>query len=154
MTETRVSRRAALGAAAVVVAGGVAGYVAGRHTDAAKALPASNTGGYQGGGGGYGGDTTGSGGGKPLTTVSAIPDGGGVIVDNVVVTRSGSDVHAFSATCTHQGCQVNKVTAGKIECPCHGSVFDASTGAVIAGPAPSPLPRVAVTVSNGEVRRG
>jgi Rieske Fe-S protein len=74
-----------------------------------------------------------------------------VIVGNVVVTKSGSQVHAFSSTCTHQGCQVNKVSGGRIDCPCHGSVFDASTGAVVAGPAPSPLPPVAVTVRNGEV---
>ena len=154
MSEDGVSRRAALGAAGVVVAGGVVGYVSGRNTDAAKALPAAGNGGYQGGGGAYGGGNTGSGGGKKLTTVAAIPDGGGVIVDNVVVTRSGSDVHAFSAICTHQGCKVDKVSGGKIKCPCHGSVFDASTGAVVAGPAPSPLPAVAVTVSNGEVLRG
>jgi Rieske Fe-S protein len=74
-----------------------------------------------------------------------------VIVGDVVLTRSGSQVKAFSAVCTHQGCQVNKVADGKIDCPCHGSVFDASTGAVVAGPAPSPLPPVAVEVRSGEV---
>jgi Rieske Fe-S protein len=159
MTGDAVSRRAALGAAGVVVAGGVAGYVAGRNTDAAKATPASGG----SGGGAYGGGGTpssaasgpsGPSGGKKLTTVAAIPDGGGVIVDNVVVVRSGQEVHAFSAICTHQGCEVNKVSDGKIKCPCHFSVFDASTGAVVSGPAPSPLPKVAVTVSNGEVLRG
>ncbi len=152
MSGDAVSRRAALGAAGVVVVGGVAGYVAGRNTDAAKATPAA-----------YGGSGTpassaaagssGTSGGKKLTTVAAIPDGGGVIVDHVVVIRSGQDVHAFSAICTHQGCEVDKVSDGKIKCPCHFSVFAASTGAVVSGPAPSPLPKVAVTVSNGEVLR-
>ena len=153
MSDHSVSRRAAVGAAGVVVAGGVLGYVAGRNTDAAKALPAAN-GGYQGGGGPYGGASTPAAGSKPLATLASIPDGGGLIVGNVVLTRSGQNVQAFSAICTHQGCTVNKVSGGKIDCPCHGSVFDAATGAVVAGPAPSPLPKVAVTVRNGEVLRG
>jgi Rieske Fe-S protein len=147
MTDNGLSRRAALGAAGTIAAGAVAGYVAGRNTDAADALsPATN------GGGGYGSvGSPGGGSGQALAEVADIPDGGGVIVHGVVVTRTGQDVHAFSAVCTHQGCEVNKVSDGKIDCPCHGSVFDASTGAVVAGPAPSPLPAVAVTVRNGEV---
>ncbi len=149
MTENKLSRRAALGAAGAIVAGGVAGYAAGRNTDAAKANPPS-AGGAQSGG--YGSPAGGSGG-KALARVDAIPDGGGVIVGDVVVTRTGLDVHAFSATCTHQGCHVNKVSGGRIECPCHFSKFSATTGAVVGGPAPLPLPAVAVTVRNGEVFR-
>jgi Rieske Fe-S protein len=77
-----------------------------------------------------------------------------VIAGGLVITRSGSTVRAFSSTCPHQGCQVNKVSDGKIDCPCHGSVFDARTGAVLAGPAPSGLPPRPVTVRNGEVFSG
>jgi Rieske Fe-S protein len=62
-------------------------------------------------------------------------------------------VHAFSSTCTHLGCTVNKVTKGKIYCPCHGSVFSAQSGAVEQGPATRPLPAVQVTVRNGMVYR-
>jgi Rieske Fe-S protein len=39
----------------------------------------------------------------------------------------------------------------KFDCPCHGSQFDATTGAVLAGPAPAPLPKLTVTVSDGSV---
>jgi Rieske Fe-S protein len=53
--------------------------------------------------------------------------------------------------CTHQGCKVDKVSGGRIDCPCHGSQFDASTGKVVGGPAPTPLPAVQVTVRDGEV---
>jgi Rieske Fe-S protein len=36
-------------------------------------------------------------------------------------------------------------------CPCHGSTYDAATGAVISGPAPAPLATFPVTVVDGEV---
>jgi Rieske Fe-S protein len=145
MSGDRVTRRSALTAAGVVVVGGVAGYVTGRNTDAAQADSGTS------GGGSYG--HTPAGAGKPLAKVADIPDGGGVIIDNpaVVLTRSGSTVHAFSAICTHQGCTVNHVGGGTIDCPCHGSKFDVATGKVVAGPAPSPLPPVHVTTRNGEV---
>lgn len=92
----------------------------------------------------------------PLSTVAEIPENGGVVVTDqaVVITReSGDTVHAFSAICTHQGCLVSGVANGVITCPCHGSTFDAVTGAVVAGPAPTGLPAVPVTVTNGSVLR-
>jgi Rieske Fe-S protein len=39
----------------------------------------------------------------------------------------------------------------KLDCPCHGSQFDALTGAVLHGRASSPLHRVQVAVSAGQV---
>jgi Rieske Fe-S protein len=68
----------------------------------------------------------------------------------VVVTRDG-DIRAFSAVCTHQGCTVATVADGVISCPCHGSRFDAATGAVVGGPATRPLPVVPVEVRDGVV---
>jgi Rieske Fe-S protein len=85
-----------------------------------------------------------------------VPAGGGIVVgkEAVVLTRTASgDVHAFSAVCTHQGCTVDRVAAGTIDCPCHGSRFDANTGAVRAGPASRPLPAVAVQVRDGGIYR-
>jgi Rieske Fe-S protein len=43
------------------------------------------------------------------------------------------------------------VTDGQIICPCHGSVFDAETGEVLGGPAPSPLEPVEVVVEGQDV---
>jgi Rieske Fe-S protein len=92
-----------------------------------------------------------------LAQLSDIPEGGGTIVNNqeIVVTRgTGNTVHAFSAVCTHQGCLVSAVTDGEITCPCHGSAFDATTGAVVRGPAQTPLPPVPVKVVDGSVVTG
>ena len=59
---------------------------------------------------------------------------------------------ALSATCTHMGCTVayNPATA-KIECHCHGGVYDPRTGENIAGPPPRPLTKYLLTVAEGNV---
>jgi len=56
--------------------------------------------------------------------------------------------YALSATCTHLGCIANwKAEEGIVACPCHGSKFDRE-GNVIAGPAPRPLPRYAMSLDD------
>ena len=52
---------------------------------------------------------------------------------------SGS-LHQVSAVCTHQGCIVRFDEAEQSwDCPCHGSRFS-TDGAVLGGPARTPLP--------------
>ena len=53
---------------------------------------------------------------------------------DIVVRQANGTLVAHSAICTHAGCEVG-YQGGQIVCPCHGSVFDAKTGAVITGPA-------------------
>ncbi len=56
--------------------------------------------------------------------------------------------YALSAVCTHLGCIANwKAEEGIVACPCHGSKFD-KDGNVIAGPAPRPLPRFAMSLDD------
>ena len=142
------SRRAVLGGALVAVFGGVAGWLVARNSAAANGTAgAAAANGYQF-------QPSQSGQGRRLVALSAVPVGGGVIVQSarVVLTRDDSGaLHAFSSTCTHQGCAVTSVRNGTIRCPCHGSRFDAKTGAVVAGPAPAPLPPVTVDVTGGVV---
>lgn len=91
---------------------------------------------------------------NPLAKVADIPAGGGVILKdkNVVLTKDQSGkVGAFSAICTHQGCSVTAVEGGTINCPCHGSKFDATTGEPVAGPAQKPLPAVAFQQRDGAI---
>jgi Rieske Fe-S protein len=87
-----------------------------------------------------------------------VPVGGSVVVSGrsgkvAVAQPTAGKVVAFSAICTHQGCTVG--AAGRqLECPCHGSVFDAFTGTVVKGPARAPLSKVAVSVSGQDVVAG
>jgi Rieske Fe-S protein len=73
---------------------------------------------------------------------------------HIIVARpTTTTVAAFSAVCTHQGCAVSP--AGKrLDCPCHGSVFDATTGEVLQGPASRALDRVNVTLSGNNIVAG
>jgi thiosulfate dehydrogenase (quinone) large subunit len=69
--------------------------------------------------------------------------------DIVLRHRNGS-LAAFSAVCTHAGCQV-EYQSGVLLCPCHGSEFDATTGAVLQGPAVTPLARKRVIQRRGSI---
>jgi Rieske Fe-S protein len=141
-----LTRRSALRGSLVTLLGAVGGYLAARDSTAARppnGEAAANA---------YGPAT--QDGGRMLVAVDRVPVGGGVVLgkEKVVVTRPApDDVRAFSAVCTHQGCTVDAVADGTIDCPCHGSSFDAATGAVRHGPAARALPAVAVVVRSGKV---
>jgi Rieske Fe-S protein len=135
---------------------GLAGTLAACGAKGASAAPAGDAASPAGGAAAGGGSSSGSGSGA-LATTSEIPVGGGKIftAQKVVVTQpSAGDFKAFSAICTHMGCTVDQVANGTIDCPCHGSEFSIVNGAVKAGPAPSPLPARAITVTGDNITLG
>ena len=69
---------------------------------------------------------------------------------DIVVRRGNGALAAFSAVCTHAGCEVG-FQSGVIFCPCHGSEFDPATGAVLRGPAVTPLARKRVIERRGSI---
>ncbi|MET0794373.1 MAG: Rieske (2Fe-2S) protein [Polyangiaceae bacterium] len=67
-----------------------------------------------------------------------------------ILARDAGGLYALTITCTHEGCDVSP-SGSTLYCPCHGSRFD-DNGAVLQGPAGSPLVHFAVTVdANGAV---
>jgi Rieske Fe-S protein len=89
-----------------------------------------------------------------LTATSAIPVGSGMIfaAKQVVVTQpTAGEYKAFSAICTHMGCTVSQISNGTIDCPCHGSQYSIKDGAVVAGPAPKPLPAEKIKVTGDSI---
>ncbi|MGI8649152.1 MAG: Rieske (2Fe-2S) protein [Rubrobacter sp.] len=70
----------------------------------------------------------------------------------VLVHQENDEFVAYSAVCTHQGCTV-AYRDTELVCPCHGSAFDLANGEPTAGPANSPLPRIAVEVQGDDVVR-
>lgn len=96
--------------------------------------------------------------GSVIVALADVPVGGAIIATTaggaeiVVAQPQEGTVVAFSAVCTHQGCivQLDEATV-QLVCPCHDSVFDLVTGENLSGPAPRPLPGVAVTIADGQV---
>ena len=94
-----------------------------------------------------------------LAKLADVPVGGAVSASDangkpmLICQPTAGAAVAFSAICPHQGCTV--APAGKeLGCPCHGSRFDLATGAVLNGPATSPLTKIDVTVQDGNVVPG
>jgi Rieske Fe-S protein len=148
------TRRAALaGAGLAGVAGLVTACGAASTPAASTGTPAKKKSGGSGGSGSMGGSGSGHSG-ATLAETSAIPVGSGKIfhAEKVVVTQpAAGHFKAFSAVCTHQGCIVDQVANGTIDCPCHGSQFSIKNGRVVAGPAPRPLPHRPITVAGGKI---
>jgi 3-phenylpropionate/trans-cinnamate dioxygenase ferredoxin subunit len=57
-----------------------------------------------------------------------------------VVSAMGK-LYAIDDTCTHQGCSLaeGQLSGTTVTCPCHGSQFDVTSGAVVRGPAEEPV---------------
>ena len=67
---------------------------------------------------------------------------------NVWIVRDDQKITALSTVCTHLGCTPNWLeTERKFKCPCHGSGFR-SSGINFEGPAPRPLERFRIILSN------
>jgi len=69
-------------------------------------------------------------------------------------TRAAAGVVAYTAICTHTGCDVTDwlPDEGMLYCPCHFSKYDPKDGAaVVDGPAPRPLPALPLKVADGQL---
>jgi thiosulfate dehydrogenase [quinone] large subunit len=71
----------------------------------------------------------------------------------IMVRLATDQLVAYSAICTHARCVVGfDLDSRRIVCACHGAEFDPRRGAaVVAGPAPRPLPRVDLRVDQDAV---
>jgi 3-phenylpropionate/trans-cinnamate dioxygenase ferredoxin subunit len=71
----------------------------------------------------------------------------------VSVAASGGRLFAFDDTCTHRGCSLGEgeLAGTKVTCPCHGSQFDVTSGAVIRGPAQQPVRSRLVEVDGADL---
>ena len=137
---TRRALLAGTGAAAVAVT--LAGFGGSTHPSPPEPAPSSD--------------------GPVRIAATDIPVDGGKIFpdlgpDGVVVTQpAAGQFRAFSATCTHRGCLVASISAGTINCPCHGARYSIRDGSVVrpgdgVGATTTALPAKRLSVSGGTI---
>jgi thiosulfate dehydrogenase [quinone] large subunit len=98
--------------------------------------------------------------GTAVGSASDVPVGGSAAFTDpatgdpsLVIQQEADHFVAFDAVCPHAGCTVAYVRSAKlIACPCHGSEFDAETGALIQGPATRGLTPISIIKgANGQL---
>jgi uncharacterized membrane protein/nitrite reductase/ring-hydroxylating ferredoxin subunit len=74
--------------------------------------------------------------------------------ERIVLARTEQGYAAFQDACTHEGGSLagGVMMCGTVQCPWHGSQFDARTGSVQAGPAQQPIRCYRVEEAAGSVR--
>ena len=72
----------------------------------------------------------------------------------ITLANVAGTLFAIDDTCTHRGCSLGdgKLDGSTLQCACHGSRFDVTSGEVVRGPAEDPVRSYPVYVANGEVQ--
>jgi len=92
----------------------------------------------------------------PVDAASPLAAVGGAAIVTVstgtylVARTAQSAFTAVTAVCTHEACAVTGFANARYVCPCHGSEFSTS-GAVVQGPASSPLRQFPTTFADNVV---
>jgi 3-phenylpropionate/trans-cinnamate dioxygenase ferredoxin component len=70
------------------------------------------------------------------------------------VANVGGTFYAFAGTCAHEGCSLaeGELEETTVTCPCHGSKFDVTNGAVVNGPAQDPVETYETREEDGNLK--
>jgi nitrite reductase/ring-hydroxylating ferredoxin subunit len=85
----------------------------------------------------------------PVSKMKAV-DVAGVFI---LLVNVDGEYHAIGNKCTHRGCKLSKgaLDGDTVKCPCHKSVFNVKTGAVLHGPSSKPEPKYTVKVEEEQI---
>ena len=92
---------------------------------------------------------------KPVGPAEEVTDGAMKAYEidgvKVAVANVGGTMHAFGNVCTHMRYPLTKggLEGTTVTCPCHGSQFDVTTGAVLQGPATDPVGSFPARIEGG-----
>jgi 3-phenylpropionate/trans-cinnamate dioxygenase ferredoxin subunit len=97
---------------------------------------------------------------RTLDTVDHLPDNYvnpyyvGDLKKRISVARVKGKLYAFDDLCKHEGCPLSAglLTGTTIMCPCHGSTYDVTSGAVLRGPAAEALETYEVCERDGKIQ--
>jgi nitrite reductase/ring-hydroxylating ferredoxin subunit len=95
---------------------------------------------------------------KTVADSRDLPAGEMLEVDNrgepMVLVRCDGGLFAFEGWCTHEECPLSQgdLTEHRVECYCHGAVFDIRTGEALVGPAVASLETYPVREQDGVIQ--
>lgn len=71
----------------------------------------------------------------------------------IMIANINGTFHAIGSVCTHMGCDLSEgtLTGDRVQCRCHGSVFNVKTGEVISGPAERPEPSYSLRIDGDKI---
>ena len=97
-----------------------------------------------------------TGGWKPVKALAELPEGTPIAFRSGAIegflTRSGNQVSALSAVCTHMGCILNySKFRDRFECPCHGATFEKDGHPTNYSSPLTSLPSLQVRIQRGQV---
>jgi len=93
---------------------------------------------------------------KPVKALAELPEGTPIAFRSGAIegflTRSGNQVSALSAVCTHMGCILNySKFRDRFECPCHGATFEKDGHPTNYSSPLTSLPSLQVRIQRGQV---
>ena len=93
---------------------------------------------------------------KPVKALAELPENTPIAFRSGAIEgfliRTGTQVTALSAVCTHMGCILNySKFRDRFECPCHGATFEKDGHPTNYSSPLSPLPSLQVRVEHGQV---
>ncbi|MSQ41110.1 MAG: Rieske (2Fe-2S) protein [Dehalococcoidia bacterium] len=76
--------------------------------------------------------------------------------EQIVLANVGIAIVAFNNVCPHAECDLafGALEGEELECDCHGSRFNISTGEVLSGPSLEPLTRYAIRLERDDILVG
>ena len=71
----------------------------------------------------------------------------------IVMANLEGKFYAAGNRCTHLSCMLSDGTlkGGSVTCPCHGSIFDVTTGSVVKGPAKKSEPAYQTKIEGEQI---
>ena len=73
--------------------------------------------------------------------------------NSILIANINGAYYAIGNTCTHMGCTLSEgmLKGETVQCPCHASIFNVKTGAVVRGPARNPEPSYVLRVDGDKI---
>jgi nitrite reductase/ring-hydroxylating ferredoxin subunit len=92
-----------------------------------------------------------------IASTKSVPPGGMIPINlngqSILLANVNDKYYAIGNVCTHMGCFLTNgyLKDNRVQCFCHDSIFDVTTGAVVQGPATETEPSFKLVVKGDDI---